>query len=308
MSFANLKKNRGTSIESINKKVAEMNKFQSDDRFWSLTTDKSGTGEATIRFLPTKDAATSEDDIPFVRVWDHGFKGPGGWYIEKSLTSVGKDDPVSEWNSALWATDEKPKKDIVSGTPGNPGTKRRLHYIGNILVVNDPEKPENNGKVMLFKYGKKIFEKLNSAMNPKFATQKAINPFDMWSGVNLILRAHKEDGQRVYSQSEFEGPSPVATNDKDIEKIWGQTYSLKEFVDEKNFKTYDDLKARLEKVLRKPTIGTTSTVEDQAPVRQASEPRTKSEPVQQQATKANDPPWDDGEDDDELAQFRKLAE
>ena len=307
MTFANLKKNAKTSIETINKKVQEMNKFQSDDRFWQLTTDKAGTGEATIRFLPTKDAAANDDDIPFVRVWDHGFKGPGGWYIEKSLTTLGPDtpDPVAEYNSALWATDEKAKKDIVSGTPNNPGTKRRLHYVSNILVVNDPENPSNNGKVMLFKYGKKIFEKLNSAMNPKFATQKAINPFDMWSGVNLILRAHKEDGQRVYSQSEFEATSPIASTDKEIEKIWGNTYSLKEFVDAKNFKTYDELKARLERVLKKPVAGATSSVEEQSPVRQATVARSAPEPTQQAET----PPWEgEGDEDDELAQFRKLAQ
>jgi len=243
-SFASLKKNRGSQFEKLNSKLQEMNKGNSndDDRFWKLTVDESDVGSATIRFLP----APEGEDMPFVRMWDHGFQGPGGWYIENSLTTLGKDDPVSEYNSKLWNSgqqDEARKQ------------KRRLNHFANIYVVKDPKHPENEGKVFLFKFGKVIFDMLNDAMFPQYDDIDAVNPFDLWEGAEFKLRSRKVDGWRKYDKSEFGTPGPVSKpdgtkmSDEELEDIWKQEYSLQELVDPKNFKSYDELQARLHKVL-----------------------------------------------------------
>lgn len=247
--FSKLKANSGKkSLEDLNAKLAKLNENAktSDDRFWSPDVDKAGNGYAVLRFLP----APGEEDFPFVRVFDHGFQGPGGWYIENSLTTIGKNDPVSEFNSKLWNSTTDDKSDERKQARDQ---KRRLHYISNVYVVSDPTRPENEGKVFLFKYGKKIFDKLNEAMNPQFADEVAVNPFDLWNGANFKLKIRKVEGYRNYDKSEFDKAGPLFEDDDKLELVWKSEHSLQSFLDPKNFKTYDELKARLAKVLGDPT-------------------------------------------------------
>jgi hypothetical protein len=203
MSFSNLKKSSKSSLDKINQQVSKLaapegEGRKQDTRFWQPEVDKSGNGYAVIRFLPSPD----NEDVPFVRIFDHGFQGPGGqWYIEKSLTTIGKADPVSEYNSQLWATKLQANQDQVRKQ------KRKLNFISNIYVVSDKAHPENEGKVFLFKYGKKIFDKLNAAMNPEFEDEEPINPFDFWAGANFKLKIRNVEGYRNYDKSEFEAPA-----------------------------------------------------------------------------------------------------
>ena len=289
MDFSSLKKNRQTVFDNL---TSEMNKLntpqqtnQSDDtRFWKPTVDKAGNGYAIIRFLP----APEGEDVQFVRVWDHGFQGPGGqWYIEKSLTTIGQKDPVSEHNTELWNSGIEANKDIVRKQ------KRRLSYYSNIYVVKDPSNPENEGKVFLYKYGKKIFEKLNDACNPEFEGETAINPFDFWEGANFKLKIRKVEGYRNYDKSEFDVPSALSEDDAALEKIWKQQHKLAEFVDPSNFKTYDELKTKLHRVLGlNGSSNMTSNIEE------AASPAIKE-------TKA--PVLQTAEDDEDLEMFKKLA-
>lgn len=289
MDFSSLKKNRQTVFDNL---TSEMNKLntpqqtnQSDDtRFWKPTVDKAGNGYAVIRFLP----APEGEDVQFVRVWDHGFQGPGGqWYIEKSLTTIGQKDPVSEHNTELWNSGIEANKDTVRKQ------KRRLSYYSNIYVVKDPSNPENEGKVFLYKYGKKIFEKLNDACNPEFEGETAINPFDFWEGANFKLKIRKVEGYRNYDKSEFDVPSALSEDDAALEKIWKQQYKLAEFVDPSNFKTYDELKTKLHRVLGlNGSSNMTSNIEE------AASPAMKE-------TKA--PVLQTAEDDEDLEMFKKLA-
>jgi len=293
--FAELKKKQKEQFQKLNSKITELSNPQysnDDDRFWQPSVDKMGNGYAVIRFLP---APVNEDD-PFICMWDHGFKGPTGkWYIEKSLTTIKKKDPVSEFNSKLWATGEKKNKDIVSGTPGNGGTKRRTFFYSNIYVVDDPEHPENNGKVFLYRYGKKIFDKLNDLMNPKFPDEEPVNPFDLWSGANFKLKIAQKDGYRNYDRSEFAKPGPVADDDE-MEEIWKKEYSLQEFLNPENFKSYEELQARLNEVM-----GFTSEDDEEAP--KTTKAKT---PKKEVAVEDNDedPPFevdtDSGDDDEDF--------
>ena len=289
LDFSSLKKNRQTVFDNL---TSEMNKLnapqqtnQSDDtRFWKPTVDKAGNGYAIIRFLP----APEGEDVQFVRVWDHGFQGPGGqWYIEKSLTTIGQKDPVSEHNTELWNSGIEANKDTVRKQ------KRRLSYYSNIYVVKDPSNPENEGKVFLYKYGKKIFEKLNDACNPEFEGETAINPFDFWEGANFKLKIRKVEGYRNYDKSEFDVPSALSEDDAALEKIWKQQHKLAEFVDPSNFKTYDELKTKLHRVLGlNGSSNMTSNIEE------AASPAMKE-------TKA--PVLQTAEDDEDLEMFKKLA-
>lgn len=243
MDFKSLKKNSKSNFQAL---TAQLNKLnpqgpQEDNRFWKPTVDKANNGYAVIRFLP----APKDEDIPFVRIWDHGFQGPGGWYIEKSLTTLGHKDPVSEYNSQLWASGIEANKDLVRKQ------KRRLSFISNIYVVKDPGNPANEGKVFLYQYGKKIFDKIEAAMNPETAYEddQAINPFDFWEGANFKLKIRNVEGYRNYDSSMFESPSPLSEDDDVLESVWKQQHGLQEFVDPKNFKSYDELKAKLNRVL-----------------------------------------------------------
>ena len=244
--FSSLKRNRNSfdkltkAIESINT-PAEGSK--EDDRFWQPETDKAGNGMAIIRFLPAP-AADGDDALPWVRVFNHGFQGPGGWYIENSLTTLNQKDPVSEYNSVLWNSGIEANKEIARKQ------KRRLTYISNVLIVSDPKNPENEGQIKLYKFGKKIFDKLTEAMNPQFEDEKPINPFDFWDGANFKIKIRQVEGYRNYDKSEFESPSALFEgDDAKLEALWKKEYSLKEFLDPKHFKSYDVLKAKLDKVL-----------------------------------------------------------
>ena len=235
-----------------------------DERMWKPTRDKSGNGYAIIRFLPQVEG----DDLPWAKYWDHFFQGPTGqWYVEKSLTTIGKDDPVSEMNSKLWNSGVESDKQIARDR------KRGLHYVSNVYVISDPANPENDGKVFLFKYGKKIFDKVMDAMQPQFQDETPMNPFDLWKGGNFKLKIAKVDGYVNYDRSSFDSPSPLAEDDK-LEDIYNSEFSLKEFTDASTYKSYDELKLKLTRVLGEEGVMTTSAeameLEDSVEVR--SEP------------------------------------
>lgn len=299
--FAKLKANSGKkSLEDLNAKITKVAGNQEsksgDDRFWYPSVDKAGNGYAVIRFLP----APQNEDVPFVRVFDHGFQGPGGWYIEKSLTTLNKPDPLSEYNSKLWNSGIEANKEIARKQ------KRRLHFISNIYIVHDSNNPENEGKVFLFKYGKKIFDKLNEAMNPQFADEEAINPFDLWAGANFKLKIRNVEGYRNYDKSEFDKQKPLLSDDDELETIWKSEHSLQEFLDPKNFKSYEELKERLNKVLSEDSFltGANKAEDEDIPWNEAPAPKQKAAPAPKIAES------NDFEDDDDgaLDYFKKLAE
>ena len=303
MSFASLKKasSTGNTLAKLTQEIEKLNQPQSassnvDERLWKPELDKSGNGYAVIRFLPAPDG----EDLPFAKVWSHAFKGPGGqWYIENSLTTLGKQDPVSEYNTELWN----------AGGEGSPqraqarAQKRKLSYYSNIYVVSDPTHPENEGRVFLYKYGKKIFDKLVEAMQPAFADEKALDPFNFWEGADFKLKIRKVDGYWNYDKSEFSAPAPLLKDDAKLESIWKQAYSLADFEDPKNFKSYDQLKARLSLVLGNTVSAPRpdESFEDVKPAPQ--EWATEVKDFREKAV-ASAP----AEDDVELSYFAKLAE
>lgn len=258
-SFSNLKRSSGSSLEKLSKAVEAMsssNYSNDDDKYWKCELDKSSNGYAIIRFLPSP-PQDGDDGLPWVKYYDHGFQGPGGWYIEKSLTSIGQDDPMSQYNTELWNSGIEANKEQARKQ------KRRLHYVSNIYVVKDPKHPENEGKVFLFKFGKKIFEKITQAMNPQFEDDKAVDPFDFWNGANFKLKIRKVDGYQNYDLSEFDSPAPLFDDDDKMEELWNKEHSLKELLEPKNFKTYAELKAKLDRVLgiTSASVPRSSTVE-----------------------------------------------
>lgn len=305
--FASLKKS-SADLGRLTKEIEKINAPQGsdreeDNRFWKLSRDKSGNGSAVIRFLPAP-AVDGDDSLPWVRYFDHGFKGPTGkWYIEKSLTTIGQKDPVSEYNSQLWNASSD---DSSWQRKQARDQKRRLHYVSNIYVVKDPSNPENEGRVFLFVFGKKIFDKITLAMNPEYDGDTPVNPFDLWNGANFKLRTRMVAGYLNYDQSTFDIPKPLSDDDSDLEKIWKSEYSLKEFVDAKQFKTYDELKKRLDEVLGAAASSgavndqITDSVTQQKPTFESSKPRKSVEDT---------PPWsgDDTEEED-LNYFKALAE
>ena len=255
MTFQTLKKSR-SNFSSLQK---ELEKIKSpgdgerashiDERFWRPELDKVGNGYAVIRFLP----APKDEEVPWVRIFNHGFQGPGGWYIENSLTTLNKKDPVSEANTALWNSGVEANKDLARKR------KRRLSYVSNVYVVSDSKNPQNEGKVFLFKFGKKIFDKITDRMNPQFEDEKPVNPFDFWEGANFKLKIRKVEGFTNYDKSEFDNPDALLKgDDKDLETVWSQEHSLQEFVSPKNFKSYEELKARFDKVVGGETPETTA--------------------------------------------------
>lgn len=295
MDFSKLKALSGKkSLETLTSELSKLSGEGkgADERFWQPTVDKAGNGYAVIRFLP----APPNEDVPFVRLFDHGFQGPGGWYIENSLTTLGQADPVSEYNTQLWNSGIEANKEIARKQ------KRRLHFISNIYVVTDPGNPENEGKVFLYKYGKKIFDKLNEAMNPQFVDEEAVNPFDLWSGANFKLKIRNVEGYRNYDKSEFDKPAPLSDDDEKLEQIWKKEYSLQEFLDAKNFKSYDELKAKLTKVLAAAPNQTIAKAEEE----DISWARTEGAPTFKQAA-APKPASAPSDDDDSLEFFQNLA-
>tara|TARA_R110000803_G_scaffold95965_1_gene164070 strand:- start:197 stop:1111 length:915 start_codon:yes stop_codon:yes gene_type:complete len=299
-SFADLKR---SSKSTYDKLIEETNKLQSnnqgksgaDTRFWQPEVDKAGNGYAVIRFLP----APKGEDIPWVRLFSHGFQGPGGWYIENSLTTLNEQDPVGEYNTTLWNRGDEAGKEQARKQ------KRRLGYIANIYMVKDPAHPENEGKVFLYKFGKKIFDKINESMAPEFEDESPVNPFDMWEGANFKMKIRNVEGYRNYDKSEFDSTSVLSEDDDVLEKVWSSEYSLQEFVDRKNFKSYAELQARLNRVLGATAVSSTASEIDEdvvmeSPVvaRQAPAPKAKEDEV----------PWGEESSDDSLDFFKKLAE
>lgn len=300
-SLSELRKNRG-NFDSLMKEVEKIanptnEKRGDDDRFWKPSVDKAGNGQAVLRFLP----APAGEELPWVRVFDHGFQGPTGkWYIENSLTTINKPDPVGELNSELWNSGIEANKEIARKQ------KRRLSYISNVLVIRDPANPENEGKVFLYKYGKKIFDKIKDVMQPTFEDEKPVNPFDLWEGANFKLRIRQVEGYRNYDKSEFDGPAPLSDDDAELERIWKQSHSLAAFLDPSNFKSYDELKAKLNAVLGSGTR--VPTAEKVSPL--DAEDELFVETKMKSAAKATDdtPPWNDDDTDDNMSYFASLAD
>lgn len=297
LDFATLKKNSKSSLDKLTSQLSSVTETSyGDDDLWKLEVDKAGNGQAVIRFLPPP----SGEDVPFVRRWDHGFKGPGGkWYIENSRTTLGENDPVSEYNTKLWNSGSETDKQQARDQ------KRRLYFYSNIYVVKDPANPENEGKVFRYRYGKSIFDILNDAANPQFDGQTAVDPFDLWNGADLLLRARKgSNGYRTYDKSEF-GKSGTLGNmsDEELEEVWKQCKSLQELVAPEAFKSYAELKAKLFSVLE---LGQ----ETVAPVAEVTPMPERAAP--EMSTDEGGVPWDEvcthrDEDEDDMSFFKKLA-
>ena len=298
MSFQNLKSSRGSSIdklvkaaEAVSTPKTEQTSYE-DNRIWKPTRDKAGNGYAVIRFLPAKEG----EDLPWVRYWDHGFKGPTGlWYIENSLTSIGQEDPVSESNSVLWNSGRDEDKALARER------KRRLHYVSNILVISDPENPQNEGKVFLYKFGKRIFDKIMDAMQPNFADEEPVNPYDFWEGADFKIKIRKVDGWVNYDKSEFSPVSALHNGDEAaLEETYNQLYSLSEFTDPKFYKSYAELKTKLNKVLGiSAGMEAADSIMDSAPAEAA--------PTMTTAEAESFGDTSESEDDDTLSYFNKLA-
>jgi hypothetical protein len=293
MSFENLKRSKGNSIAKLVSAAGGESgpsgdkKSYVDERIWKPTVDKAGNGYAVLRFLP----AAEGNDLPWVRYWDHGFKGPTGqWYIEKSLTSIGQQDPVSEANSKLWNSGDDRDKDIARER------KRRLHYVSNVLVESDPSNPANEGQVFLFVYGKKIFDKIMDVMQPQFQDEDPVNPFDFWEGASFKLKIRNVEGYRNYDKSEFASSGPLSESDAELEEIYDRVFDIAEFSDPASYKTYDELSARLALVLGQVAAP------QRADLAFASEPAPmKAAPAPVVAASA------DAEEDDTMSYFAKLA-
>ena len=298
MDFENLK-NSQSNFDKLTKQIEAnlnpednaktKNKYQ-DDRLWKPELDKTGNGYAVLRFLP----APQKEEMPWARVWSHAFQGPGGWYIENSLTTLGQKDPVSEENTILWNTGVDSDKEIARKR------KRKLSYYSNIYVVSDPKHPENEGKVFLFKFGKKIFDKITEAMQPAFEDEKPINPFDFWTGANFKLKIRKVDGFWNYDKSEFEAVSPITTDDEVIKGIWNKQYPLKPFLEAANFKSYDELKEKFNRVVAGSKNTETASEIDLPPTTSRAAATATASVQSNEASSV--------EDDDTLSYFSKLAE
>jgi len=304
MAFADLKKQSklGSLTAKLVKEVEKMNTSSgsNDERLWKLDVDKSGNGYAVIRFLPAPDG----EDLPFVKVYSHAFQGPGGWLIDQCLTTINQKCPVCEHNSGLWNNGTDSGKEVARKQ------KRKLTYVSNIYVVKDPTNPENEAKVFLFKYGKKIFDKITEAMQPEFEDETPIDPFDFWQGANFKLKAKNVAGYRNYDSSEFAAQGSLLDDDDAMEAIWKKQYSLAEFVAPDQFKTYEELKTRLSSVLgSKGSNRIDEEVEDEetyrGPVKELDED-LRTELNNLQPTRRAVAPVED-EDDDALSYFAKLA-
>jgi len=287
MSLDTLKRNSGLDklLTAVQKDTAPVEKQSYvDERFWKPELDKTGNGYAVLRFLPAPDG----EDLPWAKVWSHAFQGPTGqWYIENSLTTLNQKDPVSEANTVLWNTGNEADKELARKR------KRKLNYYSNVLVVSDPKHPENEGKIKLFKYGKKIFDKLMEAMNPEFEDEKPLNPFDFWSGADFKLKIRKVDGYWNYDKSEFDKPNALFDgDDAKLESLWKQEFSLAEFISATNFKSYDELKERFDRVIAgTKTVGNVADLTDTEPA-----------PVEQSVD------TEESTNDDSMSYFEKLAQ
>tara|TARA_R110000868_G_scaffold29897_3_gene111221 strand:+ start:691 stop:1608 length:918 start_codon:yes stop_codon:yes gene_type:complete len=305
MSFSDLKKQSklGSLTAKLVKEVEKMNNSASstDDRLWKLECDKAQNGYAIIRFLP----APEGEDIPFVKLYSHAFQGPGGWLIDQCITTLNQKCPICEHNSGLWNSGIDSNKEVARKQ------KRKLTYVSNIYVVKDPANPSNEGKVFLYKFGKKIFDKLTTAMQPEFEDEQAIDPFDFWQGANFKLKAKNVAGYRNYDSSEFAAAGPLLEDDDAMEAIWKKQYSLAEFIAPDQFKSYDELNNRLGQVLgNKTTRRQDPEVADEEQTSRGSV-RELDEDLRTQLnslSSSNSSSYDDEEDDDTLSYFAKLAE
>ena len=295
MSFAAMKKQN--SLDSLlgaaqKESAPQEKKSYVDERLWKPTMDKSGNGYAVIRLLP----APTGEDLPWVKLWNHAFQGPTGqWYIENSLTTLGKNDPVSEYNSKLWNSGVETDKEIARKQ------KRKLQYYSNIYVVSDSANPQNEGKVFLYRFGKKIFDKVMEAMQPAFEDETPVNPFDFWEGANFKLKLRKVDGYWNYDKSEFDAPSALLDgDDESLEEVFNKQYSLAEFTSLSNFKSYDELKTRLDMVLS-GTVAANTTVETLMEDEPTVKPtvKTKEEPAPTISSVDDDDDEYDGEEEEE---------
>jgi len=304
MSFAALKRNRtdlSKLVEQAEQATGNQTQRQSDDtRFWQPTRDKAGNGYAVIRFLP----GLAEQPTPWIRYWDHAFKGPTGqWYIEKSLTSLGQQDPLSELNSKMWNSGIEADKAVVRQR------KRNLRYIANVLIVSDPADPSNEGQVKLYRFGKKIFDKIMDSMKPQFPDETPVNPFDLWAGADFVVKIRKVEGYPNYDASSFKSPSAVSDDDDYLEEIYNKQYDLSEWTDPKNYKSYDELKSRLALVLGESaprTVKQEVALDDELPMfeqRSAPAPQQASMDAPTIPTAENT----DLDDDDIMSHFNKLV-
>jgi hypothetical protein len=286
MSFADFKKRSKNSVSDLASKMEKMDEKKSykDDRFWKPELDKSSNGYAVIRFLPGPEL----DHLPFAKYYSHGFKGIGGWYIENSRTTLGENDPVSEMNSQLWNSGIESDKDIARSR------KRKTNYVSNIYIVSDPTNPENEGKVFLYRYGQRIFEKIKEATSPEFEDEVAIDPFDPSAGANFKLKVRKVAGYINYDKSEFSSAEAMFDSEEQIEAIWDKQIPLSEFTDASNYKSYDELKERLHKV-----IG--NDIRSSAPVNNKTVEDTGSTATESSSNSS------DNEASDALSYFEKLA-
>jgi hypothetical protein len=317
MSFQNLKKQSslGSLTEKLVKQVEKMStptNGGADERLWKPAMDKTGVGSAIIRFLPAPDG----EDVPWAKMYTHAFQGPGGsWYIENSLTTLGQKDPVSEFNRGLWNSGSEQDKETVRKQ------KRKLSYYSNIYVVKDPANPQNEGKVFLFKYGKKIFDKILNAMQPEFDDEDPINPFDFWQGANFKLKIVKKDGYWNYDKSEFDRVAPLLDDDDALEALWKKEYSLTAITAADQFKSYEDLERRMNYVLG--LSKTSSPAQSRAVMEQEDELESYTqspsreervmEELEESYSRAKSPSLpkisqDDDDDDDALQYFQRLAE
>ena len=273
-------------------------KSYNDERYWKPELDKTGNGFAVVRFLPTP----QNEEMPWVSYFDHGFQGPGGWYIEKSLTTLNKKDPVSEYNTQLWNTGIEANKEIARKQ------KRRLHYVSNVLVVSDPKNPDNEGKVFLYKFGKKIFEQLKEAISPAFEDESAINPFDLREGANFKIKIRKVDGYWNYDKSEFDSVAPLFEDEDKLNETFSSAHSLTDIIAPNEFKTYEELKEKLDRVLGLTGTVSNSTAEsvaedlDEVPWSNVNTEAVAEEPVISSVESTSE-----GEEDDAMDYFKKLA-
>ena len=292
MSFAELKRKSQSSFSFLQKELEKSSSNKNvDERFWKPEVDASGNGYAVIRFLPAPDKET----VPWAKLYSHAFQGPGGWYIENSLTTIGDKDPVGEVNRRLWNSGEDADKETARKQ------KRKLSYYSNILVIKYPKHPENDGKVFLYKYGKKIHDKILAAMQPEFQDEEPVNVFDLWEGANFKLKIKKVAGFWNYDSSEFDSVSAISADDDELEEIWKKEYSLESFTSRDQFKSYEDLERRLNLVLgigQRP-VTSTPTVDDE-----------EFEPIPTPVAAAPSPVKEEAvvDDDDALSYFAKLAE
>ena len=300
MSFADLKRKSQNNFEFLQKELEKSaSGKQVDERFWKPEVDAAGNGYAVIRFLPAPEGET----VPWAKLYSHAFQGPGGWYIENSLTTLNEKDPVGEINRRLWNSGGDDDKETARKQ------KRKLSYYSNVYVVKDPKHPENEGKVFLYKYGKKIHDKIITAMQPEFQDETPVNVFDMWEGANFKLKIKKVAGYWNYDSSEFDSVSALSSDDTALEKVWKGEYSLEALTAKDNFKTYEELEARLNLVLgvtsRPARPSYSEEEEDYEPV--AQEPASS---FRSRVTAAPVPVKDEAvvDDDDALSYFARLAE